>query len=87
MQKFARKNLPKPSRLALSVLILCLFVTTLFAVALLVACLQESETADPPNYQQYMDSLEYIFAGVLLSGIGFIAVDAAVKDRDRNQTE
>ena len=70
----------KPSRLALRVLLLNLFLTTLFAIALLVACLAEAECADPPNYQQYMDGLEYIFAGLLLSLIGFIAVDAVVAD-------
>ena len=73
----------KPNKLALLVLILNLAITTLFAVALLVACLYEPETADPPNYQQYMDGLEYIFAGILLSLLGFIAVDAVVRDLER----
>lgn len=70
----------KPNKLAVIVLILNLAITTLFAVALLVASLYELETADPPNYQQYMDGLEYIFAGILLSLLGFIAVDAVVAD-------
>ena len=73
----------RPSRLALGVFILCLSITTIFAVALLVSNLFELETADPPNYQQYMDSLEYIFAGILLSLIGFVAVDAVVKDKEK----
>ena len=76
------KKIPfrKPCGLALRILIFNLFLTTLFAVSLLVACLAEAECADPPNYQQYMDGLEYIFAGLLLSLIGFIAVDAVVAD-------
>ena len=76
------KKIPfrKPNRLALRVLLLNLFLTTLFAIALLVSCLAEAECGDPPNYQQYMDGLEYIFAGILLSVIGFIAVDAIVAD-------
>ena len=77
MKKIAFRT---PSRLALRVLIFNLAVTSLFAIALLVASLCEFETADLPNYQQYMDGLEYIFAGILLSIIGFIAVDAVVAD-------
>ena len=77
MKKFTIKT---PSRRALAVLVLDLAITSLFAVSLLVACLCEGETNNPPNYQQYMDGLEYIFAGLLLSLISFIAVDAVVKD-------
>ena len=77
MKKIAFRT---PSGLALRILILNLAITSLFAVALLVASLCEMQTADSPNYQQYMDGLEYIFAGILLSVIGFIAVDAVVAD-------
>ena len=79
------KKIPfrKPCGLALRIFTCNLFLTTLFAVSLLVACLAEAESADPPNYQQYMDGLEYIFAGILLSLLGLIAVDAIVTDMKR----
>ena len=70
----------KPTKTALRVFLFDLFLTSLFSVALLVACLVESERASPPNYEPYMDSLEYIFAGILISLISLVAVDAVERD-------
>ncbi|MBQ7173348.1 MAG: hypothetical protein IJR88_04455 [Clostridia bacterium] len=72
-----------PTKTALSVFLFDLFVTTLFAVALLVSCFIEKETGDPPDYLQYMDALEYIFAGILLSLVSLVAVDAVVRDAEK----
>lgn len=71
----------KPGRRACRVLVLDLFITTLFALALLLSFLDELEAGNVFAYRQYMAYLEYIFAGITISFGSFVLVEVLETDK------